>query len=277
MEQDTNTMTDEELQATLDAMRTAERGIAYRLARVKAVIDKHRFSFFLQGAKEPFEERRTLEGQIVAGIILRHLYREKIDHPLCSSVDGGVSGMLHEETILKGIDLGIPDGQLCSQCPYNMFGSASSWEERSKDSRGKACKEKRALAMLIPGVEGAVVVSLPTTSMGAWDSYAQGLDMLGDSYIKQQTRISLEVVTKGSNSYGVAKFESMGHLERGQVVQALRDKQTIYVPMIAAQARVEATLPQEVSRSMPDNGVPEAPPLDEAEEQAAWDSRLDDE
>lgn len=239
-------MTEEQIEQAIAEMRDAERGTAYRLARVKATIHVTQWWLQLQGQDGPFEERKVLEGQVVASIILRNLYRKGVDFPLCSSFDGGISGTLNPQ-LAQSQEAGIPDGQSCATCPWNVFGSTADWEvvEEGKSKKGKACKERRGLVMLIPGIEGPVVVYLPTMSMGAWDAHAQALDMKGDSYIKHMTRFSLKVVTEGANTYGVAEVSDLGVLPKEQIAAALLDKKNRYVPLLSAQARVTALEPME--------------------------------
>lgn len=257
------TMTAEQIEELIREMRGAERGTAYRISRVKATIHLNNFWLQLQGQDTPFEERKVLRGQIVAGIILRNLYREGVKHPLCSSTDAGVHGTLHQTVIDEGWDIGIPDGQSCATCPWNVFGSVTQWQadggDSNKPGKGKACKERRALAMLLPDVEGPIVVYLPTKSMIPWDAYADGLDRLGDSYIKQVTEIGIDLVTENNNTYGVANFKSVGKVPQVQIASALLDKRKVYVPLLSAQARVTQIEPME-SASVP------------ADSDAAWEA-----
>lgn len=76
--------------------------------------------------------------------------------PLCSSLDG-----------ISGTDRNGKTHN-CKTCPLNAWGSAS---DGNQERRGKACKEMRRVFLLPEGAQLPYVISLPPTSLAAWDNY----------------------------------------------------------------------------------------------------------
>lgn len=273
-------MTQAQVDALIDQMRANERGTAYRVMRTKAKIRLDSFGLYLQGQQEAYAKMDVLEGQIVASLILRNLYRKDFKYPLCSSLDGGITGTIHPEV---SFEIGIPDGQECASCRWNQFRTSGLWQpvnDKGGDntgSKGKACGERRALAMLLVGQNEPIVVSLPTKSMIQFDAYANILDKKivdgrADSYIRHMTRIKVKETTENGNTFGVAMFESIGELPLQQVARAVIDKKRMYVPLLSAQVLVEKDEPME-NFSVPAAAGGEAPPPPEDN----WEGHLPDE
>jgi len=57
----------------------------------------------------------------------------------------------------------------CDTCPMNQFGS---------DGEGKACKNTRYVAVVLPGQEEVMTMSLPPTSIRAFDAYVNSVAKL---------------------------------------------------------------------------------------------------
>jgi len=70
--------------------------------------------------------------------------------PNCSSLDAHIG-------------IGNPGGE-CAKCPYNQYGSAAK-------GRGKACKNMRRVYLLPEGEMFPLLLTLPPTSLGAFNEY----------------------------------------------------------------------------------------------------------
>lgn len=256
--------TDEQLQAMLDELNASERGVGFNPSRITAVIKTDRFHLKMRGSKDAFEKTEMLEGQIVASLITRQLYAGNLlPYPVCSSLDGGLTGRLAQELTFNPM---IESGQKCATCPWNEWGSSPNWVNYTKEEagatydgtpneKGKACGERRALVMLLPNFADPIVVRLSTASIGAWDAYANGFALRGGSYIEYMTRITVENVVKGTMEFGRAVFTPLMKLERQVIVGAIQSRQAVYRPLLQAQSIVEATSPLE--RDMTPVGVAE--------------------
>lgn len=90
----------------------------------------------------------------------------------------------------------------CSGCPNNQFGSAG---------KGKACKNTRLLAVMPVAMDGedppVWIMSVPPTSMKAFDAYVQSLAMkLKTTSLGVVTRITLDQsVTYAAPRFGVVR------------------------------------------------------------------------
>lgn len=124
--------------------------------------------------------------------------------PVCSSVDGVV-----------GCDA---DGEhVCERCPMNQFGTA-----KGGTAAGKACKNMIRLYMMVEGCPFPIVISLPPTSMAAWQNYRLGV--LGAKRLKPWevvTELSLGMDTSRSGiKYSVVRPRLVGKLTDQQKANA---------------------------------------------------------
>lgn len=116
--------------------------------------------------------------------------------PVCSSTDG-VSGVNRES------------GEVCEckDCPYNEYGTA-------KNGKGKACKNMHRLYILTEGSPIPIVLSLPPTSLKAFQNYR--LSTLASKKLKPRevvTEFSLSAETSSlGQKYSVVKFKLLGRL-----------------------------------------------------------------
>lgn len=124
--------------------------------------------------------------------------------PDCSSPDGKVG------TDVNGVTYA------CAPCRLNQFGSAP-------NGRGKACKEKRMLYVLMPDRMLPTVVQAPSTSIAPIREYfVQLID--GEEprpYWATKTQLSLETITPGDGfPYSRIVAKSLGPLDEAQVERA---------------------------------------------------------
>lgn len=112
--------------------------------------------------------------------------------PDCSS-DDGITGY------------GNPGGN-CQGCPLNQFGSG-------EGGVGKACKNMRQIYILRDGDAIPLLLSLPPTSLRAFQAYANNLMFAGRALSGVKTNISLKKMDNGNNTYSIAAFRTAGILE----------------------------------------------------------------
>jgi hypothetical protein len=99
------------------------------------------------------------------------------------------------------------DGQPCSHCPYNDFGS------KDGDSNAKACKESVLILLLRPDSIIPLLVRVPVTSKMAFLKYTTRLASRLTAISSVVTKITLEKATsKGGKPYAVFKFEAISKL-----------------------------------------------------------------
>lgn len=243
---------DPEIQKMIDQVNAEERGTGFRPLRKVAVINKDRFWLTVPGTQEPIAKFDTLSGHVIASKIARAMYTTKDQKaPSCSSRDGGLTGMLNLEVINQTqVSLNIPDGQKCFSCPFNEWGSAI--DEHGNPGKGKACKERRNLLMVVEEFREPIVLSLSPSSLGVWDAYADTLASQGDSYITKTVKVSIKTETKGQNEFGVAIFTTTGSVDR-ETIKMLFDVRQQYAPLIGA---IQMPTLVEAGFSEPD-GAPE--------------------
>jgi len=137
---------------------------------------------------------KTIEGVIV----YQHnanAYWEDTDGsgspPDCSSQDGHTG-------------YGAPGGA-CAACPYNQFGSG-------EGGLGKACKNMRNIYLLRDGDMLPLLISLPPTSLKAFQVYANNIRFAGRALSGVRTQVSLKKQEGNGNTYSVAVFRMTGTL-----------------------------------------------------------------
>lgn len=106
-----------------------------------------------------------------------------------------------------------PQANLCRQCPHNEWGTSL-----RKGSRGKACKEHKKLAVMVPcfSTEHVWLVRVPPTSKGALSTFTRQLDG-----IKLDGRATLPIDTMTRLSFSAEKMFSIEF----KVLRSLHDNQ----------------------------------------------------
>ena len=149
---------------------------------------------------EPGDENTTSTPEVVGVILFSHKcnvlwgtkFGVKTDGPKtpdCSSLDGKT-----------GIVAATGECRSCETCPYNQFGSAD-------NGIGKACRNMRRLYIMREGDVFPIILSLPATSLKAFDFYRTRLAVLKKTPQGVITRISLKATTsKNDAEFSVAVF-----------------------------------------------------------------------
>ena len=136
-----------------------------------------------------FPDGRVHQGPldvVILDFVSRNLFYEgrwdpnKIEAPVCFAI--GDSPSLLEPSMKS------PKRQAdhCAGCPLNEFGS---------NGNGKACKNTRLLAVMLPDAQGdeapIYTLSIPPTALKTFDAYVGGLSsMLGKAPIQVVSQVS---------------------------------------------------------------------------------------
>jgi hypothetical protein len=153
---------------------------------------------------------------VVASVFEHVLYTTPFDPnrvvpPDCFALSADGKGMVKHEVCNDN-----EYGPECATCEMFAWGSVGKIDPRKQGNKGKACKERRRLA-LIPAAaieQGEVakaelaVLSLPVTSLGNWGNYVNSVAaQYGRPFWAMLTEIS--VVPHVKNQFEV-KFNAMG-------------------------------------------------------------------
>ena len=114
--------------------------------------------------------------------------------PDCGSYDGVIG--------VPGENSGCVGGN-CKNCPYNRFGSDG--------KKGKACKERRRLYLLMEGQIFPIIFSLPTGSLQTFSKYIRKLLEKGYRSNSVVTRFTLK---KATSSDGIAYSQAQFAIDR---------------------------------------------------------------
>ncbi|MDP9728950.1 hypothetical protein FY534_08030 [Alicyclobacillus sp. TC] len=139
--------------------------------------------------------KSELTGIVIEAKTNRALFdREDEENPrlLCRSLDGKQGTVFSEEG-------GIVEQRICSTCPFNQFVADESGKRR------RACKETRRLYFLEDGASVPTLIYLPPTSHKVWDHFATSVLGKGQPLSGRRIRLTLELKTEGSRSWGVLK------------------------------------------------------------------------
>ncbi len=166
-----------ELEATMD-------GIEFRPSRIKIQKDSCTF------VDEFGQSMEELVGVIVYKQRTRGLWQRGNKIPLCSSMDGKT-----------GVESATGVARSCASCPNNAWGSGTT--EAGQPTRGKACKEMRRVFVAQSGAYIPVFISLPPTSLKAFDTHISARLSKGIPDTAVETIFKL-VPTKSENGFAYA-------------------------------------------------------------------------
>ena len=92
------------------------------------------------------------------------------------------------------------EGYACVTCAMNKYGS--DYLSGEGFGPGKACKETRRLLILPDGWRNPALLSIPATSVKAWDAFATGLDNRRSAFHAVRVKFTLEQNTsQGGQKY----------------------------------------------------------------------------
>lgn len=154
--------------------------------------------------------------------------------PLCSSPDGRIgyfadapdprqmedamrSAKPHPGVVLMAHqDAAFPPHFDCAACQMNQWGSEH--QRRGGVGKGKACKEMRRLLLLIDGWTLPALMSLPPTSIRAWDAYCSAQAAKKSAYFAVRTKFELDSAqSNGGETYNVVRVSMAGPVDAEQL------------------------------------------------------------
>lgn len=163
---------------------------------------------------EPGDENSSAATEVVGVIIFSHrcnvkwatAYGDKSDGPKtpeCLSMDG-VNGVIAETGEMR----------TCDTCQFNQFGSGY-------NARSKACRNSRRLYIMREGDVFPIIMSLPATSLKAFDYYRTRLAVKRKVPASVVTRFTLKSMPGADKNqeYTVAEFEATGALPKEEVAR----------------------------------------------------------
>lgn len=144
------------------------------------------------------DDPATITGVIVGMSNARSYYESEYtgggEAPLCSSFDGGLTGV------------GNPGGT-CHDCPMNQFGTARN------NGAGKACAEGKHLLLLTEDEVLPMLVTIPAVSLKAFRGYMSKLSGNRLAYYEVVTEFAIGTTKTGQRSDVVcAKASRVGVL-----------------------------------------------------------------
>lgn len=170
----------------------------------------------------------TLEGVVLASKRVRvffprmgneELTQELLTYtnnrPICTSanyVDGNLLDADWENApdALKALKDKIAEGALIcgngNDCPLNAWESA---KLVGRSGRGKACAELRRLCLWNPGWNVPVMVSIPSSSIKAWDEYCSSLSVANLRAHYMVTKLTLTKVSSPGRNYSTVGFKGV--------------------------------------------------------------------
>lgn len=172
--------------------------------------------------------------------------------PFCASQDGatGVVNMAHSveqfqaaasalpmphpAVILLTEQRDLPHSFPCATCPLAQWGSQ---QRGGKQSRGQACKSLRRLVILVDGWAQPALLTLPPTSLKAFDAYASSLAQRKSAYFAAWTKIALEAQKSANGEpYSVAAFSVAAKLTDPAQIRAVIALRNQYAELVRGMA-----------------------------------------
>jgi hypothetical protein len=168
----------------LEDLKASRQGYDFRPQRYRINKDTQKFV-------DPFGNATDeIRGVVLLKQKVRAYWKPGERRPRCSSLD-----------CITGYDeKGEP--HVCRGCPYDQWGSASTDAEERK---GKACKEMRRIYMVPENGFYPILVTLPPTSIAAWDNFCSARITQGISDLAMEVVLQLVPASTGSYDYSVLK------------------------------------------------------------------------
>jgi hypothetical protein len=145
---------------------------------------------------------KSFKGIVVKFQKTRALWEEGNELPSCRSFDG-----------IRGSTPEIPIQKDCATCEFNVY---------NPELKRKPCKESRVLYVLPEGGALPIVLTLPPTSLKAWDGYVSSLASMGKATPIVITEFRLESKEKNGFSYAVIAPEFVDDVPVDMMQEVLR-------------------------------------------------------
>ncbi len=197
--------------------------------------------------------------------------------PLCSSYDGkrgvlslnpsaeqvtdamkarrphpGVELLIHQ-------DAPMPDFFDCRTCSLSQWGS----NHQGGNPKGQACKALRRLVVKLDDWDIPALLTLPPTSIEAYDTHATSMVRYGKHYFTVRAKVSLESAKSATGDpYSIASFQIAGDLtdsEKAAVLEVRRQYKSL-IETLPVDAAEYDTVPA-TSEVLPPVGADETVPF----------------
>ncbi len=145
--------------------------------------------------------------------------------PICASRDymhGEINDNAKEtdnEALAIIVDQIKACSAICANCPMNAWGSVAAF---GVPGRGKVCKEKRRLLYWTLGTTMPMILTVPTSSIKAWDGYCSSLQLARKPHNIVNTAATLRIVEGAGQNYSVMSFTTQGDLTEAQAGELLQ-------------------------------------------------------
>ena len=188
----------EKLMATYAAVKEAQDEVGGSIT-FRAKLPKEGLQFLIDTG----DEDNLIQTPSITGVIVySHLCNARFDPasrgdpPRCSSLDAKMG--IDEEGVVRD----------CETCPYNQYGSAG------EGKRGKACKNMMRLYILTDSSPIPILLTLPPTSLKAWQTYRYGLslDQLTPKAVLTELKLKTAVSKTSGDKYAQVKPRLVGLL-----------------------------------------------------------------
>lgn len=167
----------------------------------------------------PGEEAAQVATELVGVVVDQHAmnaywaakYNGEKNPPDCVSMDGKI-GYAPE-----GAPVAWAGGcQDCATCPFNQYGTGT--DQNGNRTDGKACKNMKRVAMLREGEILPVLITVPPTSVKAWNTYIVNLTSKLKKPYGVVTRVRLmKDKNKGGIEYSKGVFTRASDLSKEEV------------------------------------------------------------
>ncbi len=185
------------------------------------------------------DSQRIIEGVILHWHPTRAYFPSRDDKkPTCRSNDGQFGE-------------GNPGGN-CHECRLNQWGSFG---------KGKACKEKIAIYLVRPCDILPIRVSIPSTSLKAWQQFGFALFQKRRHFSSVVVRLSLRAITDKQDPYSVVQFE-VGHLMDEQEAARTREEHARFLQNLASYAAADDEFDDAPATRRSSSVPPPEPPND---------------
>lgn len=169
---------------------------------------------------------------------------EKSRLPACSSNDDEW-GIPREGFAHAGLPAGeVGDGirrVACATCPYNHWGTGNLFSPQ-RSAKGKAVANQRRIYIMLEGRNSPVVLTVPPSSIGAFDQYSNGLLDKGIPLQAVLTHFSQHRTGRPGNIYAALDFKVAGDLSPELFQEAMKRREqyrTSIFPAQPASAKVD--------------------------------------
>lgn len=150
--------------------------------------------------------------------------------PLCSAPDGVHARFdvaSDQVTVALSAEVRHPAlatvDQEAAKGPWQCVGCPlADWESVGNGGRGQACKAMRKLLVVVAGWSMPAVLTLPPTSIKAWDVFASGLRQKGKAYFGTWITVGLESSTNAEGTtYAVVNVKASAPLSDGEAAEVM--------------------------------------------------------